>query len=189
MSKAIRNEIEKATFLDGKGKKIIRIGEGLDKDYGDHCDDRNVMCFFAHRWLPRLKEMKTAKEVEKQIDDFFNKIPSLAGTEEERKIMIQLRELGLVRKMVSAPVVAEAMMNNIRLSDFNNNNGMFNNEGKLIYLPNNNSNSAAAASKGGRRRRKTRRRKKKKYKKRRKTRKHKTHKHKKKHRRRTRKRR
>ena len=189
MSKAIRNEIEKATFLDGKGKKIIRIGEGLDKDYGDHCDDRNVMCFFAHRWLPRLKEMKTAKEVEKQIDDFFNKIPSLAGTEEERKIMTQLRELGLVRKMVSAPVVAEAMMNNIRLSDFNNNNGMFNNEGKLIYLPNNNSNSAAAASKGGRRRRKTRRRKKKKYKKRRKTRKHKTHKHKKKHRRRTRKRR
>jgi hypothetical protein len=189
MSKAIRNEIEKATFLDGKGKKIIRIGEGLDKDYGDHCDDRNVMCFFAHRWLPRLKEMKTAKEVEKQIDDFFNKIPSLAGTEEERKIMTQLRELGLVRKMVSAPVVAEAMMNNIRLSDFNNNNGMFNNEGKLIYLPNNNSNSAAAASKGGRRRRKTRRRKKKKYKKRRKTRKYKTHKHKKKHRRRTSKRR
>ena len=75
MSKAIRKEIEKATFLDGKGKKIIRIGEGLDKDYGDHCDDRNVMCFFTHRWLPRLKEMKTAKEVEKQIDDFFNKIP------------------------------------------------------------------------------------------------------------------
>ena len=182
MSKAIRNEIEKATFLDGKGKKIIRIGEGLDKDYGDHCDDRNVMCFFAHRWLPRLKEMKTAKEVEKQIDDFFNKIPSLAGTEEERKIMIQLRELGLVRKMVSAPAVA--MMNNIRLSDFNNNNGMFNNEGKLIYLPNNTLNGAAAASKGGRRRRKTRRRKKKKYKKRRKT-----HKHKKKHRRRTSKRR
>lgn len=189
MSKAIRNEIEKATFLDGKGKKIIRIGEGLDKDYGDHCDDRNVMCFFAHRWLPRLKEMKTAKEVEKQIDDFFNKIPSLAGTEEERKIMTQLRELGLVRKMVSAPVVAEAMMNNIRLSDFNNNNGMFNNEGKLIYLPNNNSNSAAAASKGGRRRRKTRRRKKKKYKKRRKTRKYKTRKHKKRHRRGTGKRR
>ena len=184
MSKAIRNEIEKATFLDGKGKKIIRIGEGLDKDYGDHCDDRNVMCFFAHRWLPRLKEMKTAKEVEKQIDDFFNKIPSLAGTEEERKIMIQLRELGLVRKMVSAPAVA--MMNNIRLSDFNNNNGMFNNEGQLIYLPNNN---AAAASKGGRRRRKTRRRKKKKYKKRRKTRKYKTRKHKKRHRRRTLKRR
>ena len=186
MSKAIRNEIEKATFLDGKGKKIIRIGEGLDKDYGDHCDDRNVMCFFTHRWLPRLKEMKTAKEVEKQIDDFFNKIPSLAGTEEERKIMIQLRKLGLGRKMVSAPVVAEAMMNNIRLSDFNNNNGMFNNEGQLIYLPINN---AAAASKGGRRRRKTRRRKKKKYKKRRKTRKNKTRKHKKRHRRRTLKRR
>ena len=183
MSKAIRNEIEKATFLDGKGKKIIRIGEGLDKDYGDHCDDRNVMCFFAHRWLPRLKEMKTAKEVEKQIDDFFNKIPSLAGTEEERKIMTQLRELGLGRKMVSAPVVAEAMMNNIRLSDFNNNNGMFNNEGKLIYLPNNTSNGAAA-SKGGRRRRKTKKRKRRKSKKRRKTRKHK-----KKHRRRTRKRR
>ena len=189
MSKAIRKEIEKATFLDGKGKKIIRIGEGLDKDYGDHCDDRNVMCFFTHRWLPRLKEMKTAKEVEKQIDDFFNKIPSLAGTEEERKIMTQLRELGLGRKMVSAPVVAEAMMNNIRLSDFNNNNGMFNNEGKLIYLPNNNSNGAAAASKGGRRRRKTRRHKKKKYKKRRKTRKHKTHKRKKRHRLRTSKRR
>ena len=144
------------------------------------------MCFFTHRWLPRLKEMKTAKEVEKQIDDFFNKIPSLAGTEEERKIMTQLRELGLGRKMVSAPVVAEAMMNNIRLSDFNNNNGMFNNEGQLIYLPNNN---AAAASKGGRRRRKTRRRKKKKYKKRRKTRKYKTRKHKKRHRRRTLKRR
>ena len=66
-NKAIRNNIEKATFLDGKGKKIKRIGEGLDIDYGDHCDDRNVMCFFTHRWLPRLKEMKTAKEVEKQI--------------------------------------------------------------------------------------------------------------------------
>ena len=147
------------------------------------------MCFFNHRWLPRLKKMQTSKEVEKQIDDFFNKIPSLAGTEEERKIMTQLRESGLGRKMVSAPVVAEAMMNNIRLSDFNNNNGMFNNEGKLIYLPNNNSNGAAAASKGGRRRRKTRTHKKKKYKKRRKTRKHKTRKHKKRHRRRTSKRR
>jgi len=184
MSKAIRNEIEKATFLDGKGRKIKRIGEGLDIDYGDHCDDRNVMCFFNHRWLPRLKKMETATEVEKQIDDFFNKIPSLAGTEEERKIMTQLRESGLGRKMVSAPVVAEAMMNNIRLSDFNNNNGMFNNEGKLIYLPNNTSNGAAVASKGGRRRRKTKKRKQRKSKKRRKTRKPK-----KKHRRRTRKRR
>ena len=183
MSKAIRNEIEKATFLDGKGRKIKRIGEGLDIDYGDHCDDRNVMCFFNHRWLPRLKKMQTSKEVKRQIDDFFTKIPSLAGTEEERKIMTQLRESGLGRKMVSAPVVAEAMMNNIRLSDFNNNNGMFNNEGKLIYLPNNTSNGAAA-SKGGRRRRKTKKRKRRKSKQRRKTRKHK-----KKHRRRTRKRR
>ena len=184
MSKAIRNEIEKATFLDGKGRKIKRIGEGLDIDYGDHCDDRNVMCFFNHRWLPRLKKMQTSKEVEKQIDDFFNKIPSLAGTEEERKIMTQLRESGLGRKMVSAPVIAESMMNNIRLSDFNNNNGMFNNEGKLIYLPNNVSNGAAVTSKGGRRRRKTKKRKQRKSKKRRKTRKPK-----KKHRRRTRKRR
>ena len=183
MSKAIRNEIEKATFLDGKGIEINRIGKGLDKDYGPHCDDRNVMCFFNHRWLPRLKKMQTSKEVEKQIDDFFTKIPSLAGTEEERKIMTRLRESGLGRTMVSAPVVAEAMMNNIRLSDFNNNNGMFNNKGNLIYLPNNTSNGAAE-SKGGRRRRKTKKRKRRKSKKRRKTRKPK-----KKHRRRTRKRR
>jgi hypothetical protein len=152
MSKAIRNEIEKATFLDGKGKKIIRIGEGLDKDYGSHCDDRNVMCFFKNRWLPSLRTMNTASEVEKQIENFFNTIPSLSGTEEERKIMGQLRELGLGRKMVSAPVVASAMMNNTRLNDFNNNNGMFNNEGKLVYLPNNNSNATSAKNKGGRRR-------------------------------------
>ena len=108
MSKAIRNEIEKATFLDGKGKKIIRIGEGLDKDYGSHCDDRNVMCFFKNRWLPSLKTMNTASEVENQIDDFFNKIPSLAGTDEERKIMPQLIKLGFGREM-----------NNTRLNDFN----------------------------------------------------------------------
>ena len=154
MSKAIRNEIEKATFLDGKGKKIIRIGEGLDKDYGAHCDDRNVMCFFKNRWLPSLKTMKTATQVRKQIDNFFNKIPSLAGTDEERKIMTQLRKLGFAREMVSAPVIAQEKMNNIRLSDFNNNNnnGMFNNKGKLVYLPNNNSNATSAKNKGGRRR-------------------------------------
>ena len=152
MSKAIRNEIEKATFLDGKGTKIIRIGEGLDKDYGAHCDDRNVMCFFKNRWLPRLDTMNTATQIRKQIDDFFNKIPSLAGTDEERKIMTQLRESGYAREMVSAPVIAQEKMNNIRLSDFNNNNGMFNNEGKLVYLPNNNSNATTAKNKGGRRR-------------------------------------
>jgi hypothetical protein len=156
MSKAIRNEIEKATFFDGKGKKIIRIGEGLDKDYGAHCDDRNVICFFKNRWLPSLETMNTASEVEKQIDDFFNKIPSLAGTDEERKIMTQLRELGFAREMVLAPVIAQKKMNNIRLSDFNNNNGMFNNEGKLVYLPNNNSNATTAKNKGGRRKTKKR---------------------------------
>ena len=178
MSKAIRNEIEKATFLDGKGKKIIRIGEGLDKDYGAHCDDRNVMCFFKNRWLPSLKTMKTATQVRKQIDDFFNKIPSLAGTDEERKIMTQLRKLGFAREMVSAPVIAQEKMNNIRLSDFNNNNnGMFNNEGKLVYLPNNN-------SKGGKRRRKKMKKKSRK----KRQRKRKTRKHKKRHRRRTKKR-
>ena len=177
MSKAIRNEIEKATFLDGKGKKIIRIGEGLDKDYGAHCDDRNVMCFFKNRWLPSLKTMNTATQVRKQIDNFFNKIPSLAGTDEERKIMTQLRKLGFAREMVSAPVVASAMMNNTRLNDFNNNNGMFNNKGKLVYLPNNN-------SKGGKRRRKKMKKKSRK----KRQRKRKTRKHKKRHRRRTKKR-
>lgn len=182
MSKAIRNEIEKATFLDGKGKKILRIGEGLDKDYGSHCDDRNIMCFFNHRWLPRLMKMTNVREVENQKKNFFDQIPSLAGTEEERKIKKKLQELGLGSKMVSAPVVANQKMNNTQmnnalLNELNNNN-MYNNDGNLVYLPKNN------ALKGGRRRKKTKKRTRRKYKKRRKTRKPK-----KKHRRRTRKRR
>jgi len=40
-------------------------------------DDRNVMSFFMHRWLPRLNTMKTRTQVLRQIQDFQEKIPSL----------------------------------------------------------------------------------------------------------------
>ena len=73
MSKNIKTEIENATFLDGKGEKILRIGEGLDKDYGRHCDDRNIMCFFNHRWLPRLMKMTNIQEVDRQKKIFLIK--------------------------------------------------------------------------------------------------------------------
>ena len=71
-----RKEIEKAIFKDGKGKKINRIGEKLNIDYGPHRDDRNIKTFYTYQWLPRLKQMKTSKQVEKQISNFLTNIPS-----------------------------------------------------------------------------------------------------------------
>jgi len=82
----IREEVEKANFLDGQGKLIKKWGPGLD-DETDVTDDRNVMSFFVNRWLPRLEKMKTAKEVDDQVKNFRDQVPSLAGTKEERKMI------------------------------------------------------------------------------------------------------
>ena len=82
----IREEVENANFLDGQGKLIKKWGPGLDVET-DVTDDRNVMSFFVHRWLPRLKKMKTAKEVDDQVENFREQVPSLAGTKEERKMI------------------------------------------------------------------------------------------------------
>ena len=71
-----RKEIEKATFLDGKGEKINRIGENLNIDYGPHRDDRNIKTFYTYQWLPRLKKMTTSEEIERQITNFLTNIPS-----------------------------------------------------------------------------------------------------------------
>ena len=78
-NKAIRHEIEKATsFHDGQGNIIKRAGPGFETSAdGAIVDDRNVMRFFMHRWLPRLKIMKTRTQVLRQIQDFQEKIPSL----------------------------------------------------------------------------------------------------------------
>ena len=82
-NKAIRKEVEDATFLDGQGRLIKRYGPGLDLE-SDTTDDRNVASFVRYRWLPRLKKMKTAKEVADQVENFRSQVPSLGGTEEER---------------------------------------------------------------------------------------------------------
>ena len=78
-NQAIRDEIEKATlFRDGQGNIIKRAGPGFETSAdGAIVDDRNVMSFFMHRWLPRLKIMKTRTQVLRQIQDFQEKIPSL----------------------------------------------------------------------------------------------------------------
>jgi len=78
-NKAIRHEIEKATsFHDGQGNIIKRAGPGFETSAdGAIVDDRNVMSFFIHRWLPRLNTMKTRTQVLRQIQDFQEKIPSL----------------------------------------------------------------------------------------------------------------
>ena len=70
-----RKEIEKAIFKDGKGKIIKRYGTGLNIN-SDVVDDRNISIFYKYRWLPRLKRMKTSKQVEKQITNFLTNIPS-----------------------------------------------------------------------------------------------------------------
>ena len=82
-NKAIRKEVEEATFLDGQGRLIKRYGPGLDLE-SDATDDRNVASFVRYRWLPRLKKMKTTKEVADQVENFRSQVPSLGGTEEER---------------------------------------------------------------------------------------------------------
>jgi hypothetical protein len=78
-NKAIRDDIENATsFLDGQGKIIKRAGPGFETSANAAVvDDRNVMSFFVHRWLPRLKTMETKTQVLQQIQDFQEKIPSL----------------------------------------------------------------------------------------------------------------
>jgi hypothetical protein len=78
-NRAIRDEIEKATsFRDGQKNIIKRAGPGFETSAdGAIVDDRNVMSFFMHRWLPRLNTMKTRTQVLRQIQDFQEKIPSL----------------------------------------------------------------------------------------------------------------
>ena len=60
--KKIRMQIEKTTFLDGKGVKIEKWGPGLDNET-DVTDDRNPGTFLKYRWIPRLNQMETEQEV------------------------------------------------------------------------------------------------------------------------------
>ena len=78
-NQGIKDEIEKATsFSDGQRNIIKRAGPGFEiSTDGAFVDDRNVMSFFVHRWLPRLNTMKTRTQVLRQIQDFQEKIPSL----------------------------------------------------------------------------------------------------------------
>ena len=143
-----RKEIEKAIFKDGRGKIIKRFGPGLNIN-SDVVDDRHINIFYKHRWLQRLKQMKTSKQVEKQITNFLTNIPSFKycedlqnqflvdiSNERERVMPVAKTKKGQRKKEKAAA----KMMNNISMSNLNaefSNNNFINPITELpIYLSN-----------------------------------------------------
>lgn len=83
----IRTQMEKATFLDGKDIPIEKWGPGLDNET-EVTDDRNPGIFIKYRWIPRLNQMETEQEAEKMLHNFYENVPLISGTREERELLV-----------------------------------------------------------------------------------------------------
>ena len=83
----IRTQMEKATFLDGKEILIKKWGPGLDNET-DVTDDRNPGIFIKYRWIQRLNQMETEEETEKMLHNFYENVPLISGTREERELLV-----------------------------------------------------------------------------------------------------